>query len=315
MRPSPILVVLLAAGCGPVQPDVSTAPTSATGEPAPYIFDEDDPPVPGLQAAELEVVIESAVALVLSLNAGPIFPAYDTAMAGAEETCPAYYTSEGSRYWYDSCTASTGATYSGYSFYQLYDDFDAGDGALYDGRTVSGVAQIVTADGYTYESGGTAQSLEAVGVGYTYFSSYIAGGFSWDGPEAAGTWLETGVSPDITLLGYVAPGYGNYMLLDGGLSGLGGLDAALLDTVVFDSVLLFDAGLGSSCPTEPGGVVSVRDDVGNWYDVVFDGPTDSGVVSDPDLCDGCGSAWFRGEPLGEVCVDFGGLLEWEVSPW
>lgn len=312
MHPTPFLLAFLAAGCGPVGPDVEDPQPAA---PAPYIFEEDAPPVAELDAAELEVAIESAVALALTLNAGPVFPAYDAAMAGAEEACPAYYSAEGSRYWYDSCTASSGAIYSGYSFYQLYDDFDAGDGSLYDGQAVYGVAQIVTPDGYTYEAGGSAQNLVASGLGYTYFSSVIAGSFSWNGPEAAGTWLETGVSPDITMLGYTAPGYGNYMLLDGGLSGLGGLDASLLDTVVFDSVLLFSAALGSSCPTEPGGVVSVRDDSGNWYDVVFDGPTESGEVSDPDLCDGCGSAWFRGEPLGEVCADFSRLLDWEVSPW
>ncbi|MDP2307207.1 MAG: hypothetical protein Q8P18_14370 [Pseudomonadota bacterium] len=308
MRPTPLILALLAVGCDPAEPEADAVPHE---DPAPYIFDEEAPPVADLAAADLELAIESAVALSLTLNAAPIFPAYNAAMIGAEEACPAYYDYQGSQYWYDTCTASTGASYSGYSFFQTYDNYDAGDGAVYNGQTVYGVAQIVTPDGYTYEAGGSAQNLVATGEGYTYFSSVIAGSFAWDGPEAAGTWLETGVSPDITLLGYVVPEYGNYVMLDGGLSGLGGL----LDTVVFDAVVLFDAGLGSSCPTEPGGVVSVRDGVGNWYDVVFDGPSDYGEASDADLCDGCGSAWFRGEPLGEVCADFTGLLDWEVSPW
>jgi hypothetical protein len=311
MRPTPLLLALLAAGCAPVEPDVTPAEVE---EPAPYIFDEEAPPVADLEAGDLEAAIESAIALSLTLNAAPIFPAYDAAMVGAEESCPAYYDYQGSQYWYDTCTASTGARYSGYSFYQLYDGYDAGDGSVYDGQTVYGVAEIVTPDGYTYEAGGSAQNLVATGPGYTYFSSVIAGSFAWDGPEAAGTWLETGVSPDITLLGYVIPESGNYIMLDGGLSGLGGD----LDTVVFDAVVLFDfAGpSGSPCPTEPGGVVSVRDGVGNWYDVVFDGPSEYGLeMSDPALCDGCGSAWFRGEPIGEVCADFTSLLDWEVSPW
>ena len=99
--------------------------------------------------------------------------------------------------------------------------------------------------------------------------------------------------------------------VDGGLSGLGGD----LDTVVFDAVTIFDESLGSTCPTEPGGVVSVRDVSGDWYDVVFDGPTEYGDESDPDLCDGCGAAYYRGEYLGQVCSDFTGMLDWEGTPW
>ncbi len=306
MRLAPLL--LLATGCGPADPEVTGEPAI---EPAPYIYEEDAPPVAELTAAELEGAIEGAVALSLTLNAGPIFPAYEAAMAGAEDACPAWYDYQGSQYWYDTCTATTGAHYSGYSFFQSYVDYDAGDGNLYNGNSVYGVARIVTPDGYTYEAGGSATNLVATGPGYVYFSSQVAGAFAWDGPEAAGTWLETGVSPDITLLGYVVADAGNYVMIDGGLSGLGGE----LDTVVFDAVVLYDAGLGSPCPTEPGGVVSVRDPGGSWYDVVFDGPSDYGVEADADLCDGCGAAFFRGEPLGEVCVDFTTLLDWEVSPW
>ncbi|MDP2315715.1 MAG: hypothetical protein Q8P41_22650 [Pseudomonadota bacterium] len=310
MRHVPLVLLVTAlAGCPPAEPEVVVEPPD---EPAPYIFEEEAPPVPELAAADLEVAIESAVALSLTLNAAPIFPAYTTAMVGAEPSCPAWYDYQGSQYWYDTCTASTGASFSGYSFYQFYDRYDAGDGSVYDGQAVYGVAQITTPEGYTYQAGGTAQNLVATGEGYVYFSSVIAGAFSWDGPEAAGTWLETGVSPDITLLGYVVPESGNYVSIDGGLSGLGGE----LDTVVFDAVVLFDFGdAGSPCPTEPSGVVSVRDSDGDWYDVVFDGPSEYGEAVDAELCDGCGSAWFRGEPLGEVCADFTSLLDWEASPW
>ena len=61
--------------------------------------------------------------------------------------------------------------------------------------------------------------------------------------------------------------------------------------------------------------MSVRDLDGDWYDVVFDGPTDWGADSDPDLCDGCGEAYFRGEDVGAVCPDFSGLNGWEGTPW
>ncbi|MFN7145156.1 MAG: hypothetical protein ACK4YP_15370, partial [Myxococcota bacterium] len=239
-----------------------------------------------------------------------VFPAYDAVMVGAEESCPAYYDYNGSQYWYDQCTSSAGTKFSGYSFYQLYDNYDAGDGAVYNGEALYGVAEIVTPDGHSFSAGGTAYNLVATGAGYTYYSSVLTGSFAYDGPEAAGTWLGSGISPDLTLVGYATEA-GNYMNIDGGLSGMGGQ----LDTVVFDTVVIFDGALGSACPTEPGGVISVRDDVGYWYDVVFDGPADYGEAAEARLCDGCGAAYFRGEPLGDVCVDFSALLDWEVAPW
>jgi hypothetical protein len=61
--------------------------------------------------------------------------------------------------------------------------------------------------------------------------------------------------------------------------------------------------------------VSLRDSDGNWYDVVFDGPILYDDVIDPAVCDGCGEAWYRGEPMGTVCADFNALVDWEVSPW
>lgn len=305
MRRSLLALVLL-TGC-PAEDAESPAGTS---DPVPYVYEEEDPPVADLSAADLEGSIEAAIDLALSLNATPVFPAYAVAMAAAETGCPSYYESEGNVYWYDQCTTSAGASFAGYSFYQLYDQYDAGDGAVYDGEAVYGVAQVRTADGHTFEAGGSAYALVATAETYTYHASVIAGSFAWDGPEAAGTWLGDGVAPDVTLVAYVTE-YGDLVQIDGGLSGMGGQ----LDTVVFDMLTLYEAGLGSTCPTEPGGVVSVRDSAGNWYDVVFDGPTEYGGASDPDLCDGCGAAYFRGEPLGEVCVDFTTLLDWEVSPW
>jgi hypothetical protein len=305
MRLLPFFALL--AGCPADEP----APVDETPEaPAPYIFEEDAPPVADLDVGELEAAIDAAVDLALTLNATPIFPAYQAAMVGSESACPSYYEADGNVYWYDQCTAGTGASFSGYSFYQVYENADFGDGALYNGQAVSGVAEVVTADGYTFQSGGSAYILSSATETYTAYTSMIAGAFAWDGPEAEGTWLAEGVSPDVTMVAYNTA-YGNFMQLDGGLSGLGGA----LDTVVFDTVVIYEEALGSTCPTEPGGVVSVRDASGSWYDVVFDGPAGFDAESDPSLCDGCGEAYFRGEPLGSVCADFTTLLAFEGAPW
>jgi hypothetical protein len=299
-------LALLLSGCGP-----GAAPEDEASAPAPYIFAEEDPPTSSMDPAELEAAITAAAATVLTLDAAPIFPAYAAAMAGTDPTCPYYYDYQGSAYWYDACTASGGSSYNGYSFHQVYADYDAGDGNIYNGEAIYGVARIETADGHVFEAGGSAQQLVATADTYTYFQSLIQGAFTWNGPEADGTWLADGVAPDLTMTAYTIPSGGKYMRVDGGLSGLGGT----LDTVVFDAVTLFDTALGSTCPTEPGGVVSVRDTDGEWYDVVFDGPADIGEAADASLCDGCGTAWFRGEYLGDVCADFSPLLAWETAPW
>ncbi len=304
MRCLPLLALL---GC----PAPEEKPAEDEYTPAPYIFDEEAPPVADLDVADLEVAIESAVGMVRTLSATPIFPAYHQAMSGAEATCPSYYDYQGSQYWYDQCDATGGTSFSGYSFYVLYDDYDDGSGgAPYDGEAVYGVAEIVTPEGYTFAAGGSSYALVQLNDGYTVYSTGVQGAFAWDGPGAEGTWLADGIAPDVAMYA-VAATQGNYLQVDGGLSGIGGE----LDTVVFDAVVLYDEGLGSTCGSEPGGVISVRDAAGNWYDVVFDGPTEWGAESDAALCDGCGAAYFRGEHLGDVCADFSSLTGFTGTPW
>ncbi len=290
-------------------------PPPAAEAPVPYLFEEEDPPVASVDVSDLEAAIASAVALTLSLNAGPVFPAYHAAMADTDGSCPDYYDYEGSQYWYDECSTPSGTSFSGYGFYQIYDDYDAGDGSIYNGHSLYGVARIETPDGETFVAGGSAYQLVATAVDYTYYVSQIAGSFAWDGQEASDTWLATELSPDLTMTAYVAGAYGSMVVADGGVSGLGAeLATGGLDTVVFDALTLMTDAL-TTCPTEPGGVVSVRDADGNWYDVVFDGPAEYGDTVNSTLCDGCGSAYFRGVYVGNVCADFSALVDWEVSPW
>jgi len=39
------------------------------------------------------------------------------------------------------------------------------------------------------------------------------------------------------------------------------------------------------------------------------------VVLDSDSCDGCGEVTHFEETLGQVCVDLGGILDFEGAPW
>ncbi|MCB9741134.1 MAG: hypothetical protein H6740_00715 [Alphaproteobacteria bacterium] len=313
-----LLLALAACGDPAVEPLDSAVP-----DPGPYIYEEEAPPEPALGLSEIEDAITEAVVNVFALNATPVIAGYATAMSGQEEGCPDYYSDGSNTYWYDYCTSADGSYFSGYGFIYEYEDYDAGDGYLYSGSQVYTVADVTNGDGYSFSGSGAATDLVLTsdgggdGVPHTVMYSIIQGTFSWDGPEATGTWLDLGQAPDLTIAAYnvpeeTSPNYhGNYVAMEGGVGGLGDGDT----TVVLDGVAIFEASLASTCPIEPSGLISVRDPSGNWYDVLFDGPAEVGAQSDVSACDGCGEAWYRGERVGQVCADFSALLEWEGSPW
>ena len=60
------------------------------------------------------------------------------------------------------------------------------------------------------------------------------------------------------------------------------------------------------------GQMSVRDTHGYWYELKFDVSSDWELMGE---CDGCGQLSHKGENIGEVCLDFSSVLEWEDRPW
>jgi hypothetical protein len=309
--------MLLLACATPDEP----APAEEKYEPVPYVVDEAAPPEAALSPEEIEAAIDEAAAGILGVNAAPVVAAYTEAMAESAG-CPDYYEVDGSQYWYDECTTDTGTHYSGYAQWILYDGYPDGAGNLYDGAGFYGVGSITRPDGASFSFGGAAYALVATPESidptdrnwYAYFQSVVQGGFAYDGPAAAGTWLYEGGAPDLSTVVYYAPGYdGKYVAVDGGVSDLTG---ELVTAVVMDGVILMSDAIVPDCPGEPAGVVSVRDAEGNWIDVLFHGATEwGGKPDDAALCDGCGEAWFAGEPVGTVCPDFSPLLAWEDQPW
>ncbi|MED5373117.1 MAG: hypothetical protein VX899_19015 [Myxococcota bacterium] len=300
---------------------LDTAPEATV---TPYIYEQDEPVAPALSPAEVELAATEVLASLLELNAAPIVDAYFLAMAGQQGDCPDYYQNDGNVYWYDYCYADDGSYFSGYGFGYLYED-TAADGYLYNGGAVYTVAEVTTSQGYTFSGGGNAQALVATAdmesgahaVPHTIYSSVVSGAFAYDGPSAAGTWLESALTPDLTLYSYripeneIYPGYyGTVMQANGGVGGfVGEVSAAVLDSfTVMTSPL-------TACPVEPAGMLSVRDTEGVWYDILFDNTTEEGETMDPDLCDGCGTIYVQGEAAGEACVDTSVLTAWEVSPW
>ena len=149
-------------------------------------------------------------------------------------------------------------------------------------------------------------------TGVEIFYSYIEGGYSWDGPEADGTWLDWGVEPTLVWYASRDPSSGGKAIT---LSSSVSIDSGPFTAVFMDGVYLYEEVLGSSCGIEPSGTISLLDSEGRWTDLIFDGPTEFNAEVDAAVCDGCATAWYRGTALGEACIDFSALTDWEDSPW
>ena len=277
--------------------------SDAALDPTPYIYEDTDPPEAARTAEEVEVAVDVALLAAIDVDASPVFHAYDSAMVGQSSGCPDFYADEGNTYWFDDCTTEEGAYFRGYGYTVAYDAYlDPYSGYTFNGRALYASATVSAMDGSTFEGAGTVQSLVGDQGADHYASDYVAGTFGWDGEGIEGTWLAEGVSPSIDLERYWNDDYdGHYALLTGGLAPL--VDGGDFVAVSIDDLNWMDENLGNTCPEEPGGSISVRDADGGWYDVVFDGSTE--VEVDASVCDGCGTVFFEGEPIGQACPDFG----------
>lgn len=302
---SPALTLLLLA-CAPDAP----SPETDAGDdlPSEYIYDEEAAPVAEVDAATVEASLQLVLDGVYSyVDTDPLFAAYDRAMSGQSGSCPAWYNDGDAVFWYDECTSDLGNSYSGYGYELSYENYEEG-GYVYNGRALYAAFTIDTSEGYRFDGAGLAYALSYSTDTDTVAYKVVQGTFRWDGPEAAGSWMDVGLSPDLTLATYTtlnAPG-GVYIYADGGVSPLDGAMVA----ASFADVFIISEEFGSNCSAEPSGTISLRTADGAWYDVLFDGPTESAMIVDEADCDGCGSVWYLGEHVGDACVDFSSFSDW-----
>ena len=272
-QPEAHMLLLLLACRAPAEP-IDTG----VDEPTPYIYEDAETVEASMTADDIGQAISALLEDTLQIHASPVFDSYDAIMTAQEPDCPNYYENEGNLYWYDYCYSSDGSYFTGYAFSLEYEDYPA-EGYVYNGRALNAVAEVSTGEGHLFSAGGTAQFLradsteEAHDVQHIIWYSVIQGSYAYDGPEAAGTWLNEGISPDLTLQIAEIPEEaeagvsGRTFTADGGVSGLSGD----IGTFLFDAFQVWPAEFGNSCPEEPHGMISVRDEDGLWYDVVFDG--------------------------------------------
>jgi len=311
------LSLLLLAACGTPDEPAATVPAEDREEivpedDTPYLGEADADDGGGFDADEVQQVVGQAVEAARALHAASVITAYAEVTADMDD-CPTFYSSDGIDYWYDSCETAGGTAYEGYAYTSDYVDYEGGGGNIWSGEEVNGVATVVSADGSTFEAAGTATVLSVTNeAGQELYYSAMSEGFAYDGAAADGTWLAAELSPEIAMYALVDPATGGRALV---ITGRAIVDSDTLHAVVLDDITLFDEALGSTCPTEPSGTVSVLDAEGVWTDLVFDGPDLDGGGGEAEDCDGCAAAWQGADYLGEACIDFSALLGWEDTPF
>ena len=323
MRTATLLLItsaLIACGSSEKSDDDGTT-DGTTDDSEPHIVDPpegdylDDSAIeelPELDGSALTAAVNDAIANAMYIHGGPAVFAYFEALEDSEGDCPTWGVDNGTPFWFDTCVTESGAAFEGYGYHYEYEaEYD--DNVTWDGFAIYSVASIVTAAGDTFEGAGGASFLTGVNDDdLDVWYSYVQPGFAYDGAAADGTWLAEGLDPDTSWYALRAPdGSGAAATMSGSTMVSSGPVSAL----VFNELLLIDEAWGSSCPIEPHGSLSVLDDEGNWIDVYFDGPEWEGPETPAELCDGCGSAWFRGTYLGEACFDFSPLSDWDAYPF
>ncbi len=317
MRPAlPILLLGLAA-CGGSEEDPATGSGQADDgsgaqTPSEYTYDPGEDAVDDFSAEDAGEAIDAFVLDAFTLNAAPVFQAYEASLEHSDDSCPDWYEQDGNVFWYSYCTSETGAYYDGYGFTYVYEDSDLfGDGGLWDALVMSGAATITTPDGSTFHYGGYAYLAEGYNEDYaadTYYSA-VAGAFTWDSVDASGSWIADGASPAYALYILDSGQYGKAVYMAGSASMQEG-PASAIDV---GELSLYGSDWGFPCELEPAGTISVRSLKGTWVDVVYD--VDPSTWALDGECDGCGEGFVNGDSIGQVCSDFSGLLDWDGAPW
>lgn len=296
--------------------------------PTPWIYPADEPdPEEALAAPEREEAIEAALDAALELDPAAIRDLYEVLLPppsvgeGDPTGCPLLltydYGTAKAFYWQGECTDSLGTTFSGMGYASWFEKAQFDDGVLADGFDYSLSGRIEAADGTWLEGAGVISSYYAEGPDTHGFGRAIDGVYQAGGPRAPdNVWLTSARRPSLRVDGWTyRPTQGTNLTLTGGLSGLDGFPGGVT-AVSFEAFTMRSATAASPCPSEPGGLASIRGPSGAWVDVSFHGLTDEAPKPDPEACDGCGDSFYRGAAAGPTCVDPSSFLDWEGDePW
>jgi hypothetical protein len=297
---------------------VATTVATTDTAPPPYIYTtKTEEKRPSLTSKQVETAMSEGLAAIMALDPMTLHTSYESFRALSDDDCPYYdedyYETYSTTYWGDACTTAAGAVFDGFVYSQDYDGYFDGYYVYPEYRYLYGTARIIDTEGNTWEGAGYStyyQFYATPSNTYSYWSSY--GSFERTGDFDDQNWMDEGFSYELyNYIYYDNNSPGAEMSLDGNISGLN----TIAGTLNIDNFYIYSETLGSPCPEEAFGTISVRSDEGDWFEATFDGPAYWGGASFPGECDGCADLYFEGAVVGTVCPDFSLLSGWEVEPW
>ena len=297
--------------------ETTEAETTDTAPP-PYIYTtETEDKSPSLTPQEVETAISEGLAAIVALDPMALHTSYESFRAFSDDDCPYYdedyYETYGTTYWGDACTTAAGAVFDGYVYSQDLDEYWDGYYLYPEYRYFYGTARIIDPEGNTWEGSGYSSYYQFYSTPtniYSYWSSY--GTFERMGSFDEQNWMDEGFSYELYNYVYYSESYpGAELSINGNISGLD----TIAGTLNIDDFYIYSETLGSPCPEEAFGTISVRSDEGDWFEATFDGPPYWGGASFPGECDGCADLYHEGDIVGTVCPDFSLLSGWVVEPW
>ncbi len=303
-------------------PPVETGETGATGTPTAETGETGALP-PDLDA--LRESLQAGLDLVPRFTMLPCYAAWRAVSGDQDLACPAYLSLGNPITWEDVCTTEAGTFYGGIlsttfdqtAYVQTYLETQVMDrfgpevisrwSGSYEGPALGGIGMDGSVNVHLrgswdpdFTMGGQGMSVTVTEDGLTLRHHKVEG-ICEASFDTGGTWMDEGVDPWIHLQQLSAEGDDTYLThVDGSVSGL----PRPYTAISFEQVTMRPDGLAApaeaTCDLEPSGAIELRESAGTLYRVTFD----------PEVaCDGCGAVTSpAGDPFGQVCADFGGLL-------
>lgn len=287
--------VAIAAGCAP--PSEGEDPPLVPSE---HRYDAPDR-APALDAADVQAALDESWPRLVGANPVAVYDAYSLAMAQDSNGCPGVREAFGLEVWDNGCTTSSGWAFEGRSGARHTSNWEI-DGQVYEeyGAFLQSDCRMRSPQGEEMSFAGYGELMDWTDADRTrWFSSWLMGEYAWESATGDGTWLTEAWSLSVIVeTGSEVDGV-RWMRIDGGASGV---DAPLGTITAQALELRSDA----ACTREPTGALSVRTDEGDVYVATFGAD---------EACDACGEVRFGDVPLGDVCLDFSAMIDWDGRPW
>ena len=254
-----------------------------------------------LSTTDISIGTEQSIAEMVRIDPTLMHSGWTHSMQTlSDNTCPPMEIHNGMDLWRESCTTEDGHQFLGWSLNFRGRNIPSDCCMLEEYDWLSGQAQIINADtGTLLQNFGDILHQKGVdSSGNPVLEGFVYGDFYWDDPSAENSWLLSDISMEYYYTFTQKP-QGDQVDLQAWLSYF----SADVSAAIFESVF-FDASI---CKQEPvQGEIWIRDNTGRWYALLFDGETS---------CDGCGAVFQQDQLLGDSCVDFSPLFNWDEFPW